>query len=256
MNAVANGTGGRFEWLERPGDDFPYYDGRPAAISGAEWGLVMLGVAAGYFALILLPFPSGLLSLVPAVLFCLLPLAALRMVAGGGWTAIFRPLRGVDFLWMLAFFALNWVVTIILGLVTLSLFDAQANPAGDMVAATSGFETVLFFVRTGIQLFGEEVFTILPFLALLWLMSARFGLSRRAAVMLAALGTSVIFALVHLPTYQWNVAQALVGLVPIRIVLLLPYIMTKNIWVSTGVHILNDWTIFGLAAYTAGGGAE
>lgn len=36
------------------------------------------------------------------------------------------------------------------------------------------------------------------------------------------------------------------GLVPIRIVLLLPYVITRNIWVSTGAHILNDWAIFGL----------
>ena len=32
-----------------------------------------------------------------------------------------------------------------------------------------------------------------------------------------------------------------------RLILLLPYIMTKNIWVSTGAHILNDWTLFIIA---------
>ncbi|MGE0640881.1 MAG: hypothetical protein AB7G12_00855 [Thermoanaerobaculia bacterium] len=31
----------------RPEVDFPYYDGRPVAITGAQWWLVMAGVAAG-----------------------------------------------------------------------------------------------------------------------------------------------------------------------------------------------------------------
>jgi hypothetical protein len=43
-------------------------------------------------------------------------------------------------------------------------------------------------------------------------------------------------------------AQALVGLIPVRLALLLPYIITRNIWVSTGVHVLNDWAIFGMSA--------
>ncbi len=30
-----------------------------------------------------------------------------------------------------------------------------------------------------------------------------------------------------------------------RLVLTLPYLMTKNIWVSAGAHILNDWLLFG-----------
>jgi len=29
-----------------------------------------------------------------------------------------------------------------------------------------------------------------------------------------------------------------------RLVLTLPWIMTKNIWVSTGAHIVNDWLLF------------
>jgi hypothetical protein len=29
-----------------------------------------------------------------------------------------------------------------------------------------------------------------------------------------------------------------------RLVLTLPWIVTKNIWVSTGAHIINDWLLF------------
>jgi len=30
-------------------------------------------------------------------------------------------------------------------------------------------------------------------------------------------------------------------------VLTLPWILTKNIWVSTGAHIANDWLLFSLS---------
>ena len=96
------------------------------------------------------------------------------------------------------------------------------------------------------QLFGEEVFSILPFLALLYWLVARRGMSRNTGVLLACLGTALIFALAHLNTYNWNFAQALLGVGVARLVLLVPYIMTKNVLVSTGAHVLNDWAIFSL----------
>ncbi len=41
--------------------------------------------------------------------------------------------------------------------------------------------------------------------------------------------------------------QAVVGIGVVRLILSLAFLITKNIWISTGAHILNDWTIFGLA---------
>ena len=56
--------------------------------------------------------------------------------------------------------------------------------------------------------------------------------------------TAVVFGLIHLPTYNWNVLQCIVVIGSARLVLTLPWIMTKNIWVSTGAHIVNDWLRF------------
>jgi membrane protease YdiL (CAAX protease family) len=56
-----------------------------------------------------------------------------------------------------------------------------------------------------------------------------------------------LFAAEHLPTYDWNVVQALRGVGVARLILTLPYIMTKNLWVSTGAHVLNDWIIFSVS---------
>jgi len=244
----------RFNWLERSGDDFPYYNGRPVLISGGQWWFVMLAVAAGFALLIYpLPFLRGTFTkLVPPILYWAVPLAALAMVAGTHWKALFRKLRGMDFVWMLVFFVLNFLITLVTGSIIVAFFEHTANPVSDSMVVASTMGKVLFFVRTGIQLFGEEVFSILPFLALLYWLNARLRVSRKKAIVLAAIGVAVIFAAVHLPTYQWHLPQALIGVGIARLVLLLPYIMTKNIWVSTGAHILNDWAIFGLPLLASG----
>ena len=65
---------------------------------------------------------------------------------------------------------------------------------------------------------------------------------------IAALIAAIIFGLIHLPTYQGNIIQAVV-LVPVRLVLLMPFIITRNIWASTGTHIMNDYAIFGMSVF-------
>jgi membrane protease YdiL (CAAX protease family) len=100
---------------------------------------------------------------------------------------------------------------------------------------------------TFFQLVGEEVFTNLPFLALLYFLFAKGKLSRKTAVILAWLLTAIWFGAAHLPTYGWNFAQAFIVIGGARLVLSLAFIRTKNLWVSSGAHILNDWTLFTFA---------
>jgi hypothetical protein len=243
----------RISWLERPGDDFPYYRGDPVRISGRQWWIVMAAVVIGYAVLILPPpgFRGPVSSFVPAILFSAIPLAVLASVAGGAWKALFRRLRWRDFLWMIAFAALNFVVAIIAGNIIAMLVETTANEA---VASTGNLERgeqLLLFARSSVQLFGEEVMSILPFLALMyWLVSVR-GMGRTGAIVIATLVVALLFAAVHLPTYGWNVIQVVLGVGVARIVLLIPYLMTKNILVSTGAHILNDWSSFTLAILAA-----
>jgi hypothetical protein len=50
----------------------------------------------------------------------------------------------------------------------------------------------------------------------------------------------LLFGQAHLPTYNWNLVQCIAIIGSARPVLTLPWIMTKNLWVSTGAHVLND----------------
>lgn len=250
-------SSGEFFRFERTDCDLPYYRGTPVAISPVGWIVVLAAVALAFTLLMRtqLMFPHGWASFIPGITFVVIPLAALAAVAGSRAPfALFRPLRARDPLFMVGFFLLNAIVTIVLGNIVVAVFDAVANPAADRVATASAMDRVLFFAASAVQLLGEEIFTILPFLAFLAFLDR--VMSRKAAICLAALGASIIFAAIHLPTYQWHVPQAMIGLIPIRIVLLIPFILTRNIWVSTGTHVLNDWAIFGFSAFAASAAAE
>ena len=162
-----------------------------------------------------------------------------------------RTLRRSDWLPVFDIFVLNALVTIVLGCLIVGLFHGTANHAAARIADAPSLDTALFFLSSTIRILGEELLTIPPFLAFLTLL-ARF-LPSRLALVLAALGASAIFVHVHFPTSKLTAAQSLVGLVPIRTILLAPFVIARNIWTSTGAHVLNDWAIFGLAIL---GGAD
>jgi len=237
----------RFNWLEyKNGDDFPYYRGWPTTITGVQWAIVMVATVASFLLLGygLDRLKGDWLPFIPRVLFVAIPLIALAFVAPKHWTAIFRKVHFKDVLWMFGFGLLNFFVTLDVGAITVRLFSTSANPAATAVVGKGAAGLFAFYAGTGIQLFGEEIITILPFLAIMYLFTKVFKMGRKGSVLWAWVITAVIFGLLHLPTYDWNVIQCLLGISVARLVLSLAYMKTKNIWVSTGAHILNDWLIF------------
>lgn len=247
-------TNNRFSWLEDPATDFPFYNGGPTSISSGQWLFVMAMVVVGFLVMALpIDWPGDTFGqLIPAVLMPIIPLAALAYVAPSHWKAIFGKGGGREVKLMFGFALLNIVVSMSVGAIVFALTSVTPNAANAQLAEFDAAGRILFFARTIPQLFGEEVITLLPFLALLQMFTRSFGLGRRSAIVGAWLISSIIFGLVHLPTYNWNLIQCLVVIGSARMVLTMPWIMTKNIWVSTGAHILNDWLLFGVGLLGAG----
>jgi membrane protease YdiL (CAAX protease family) len=240
--------------LEAPVGDFPFYNGKPASLSGRQWLFVMAAVVAG-FLMMLLPihWPGGSVgSLIPAVLFPALPLAALAQVAPGHWQVVFGKVRWREVRLMLGFALLNLVVSMSVGVVVSVFMDVTSNAAMAQLSAMGTGQRIAFFAKTLPQLLGEEVVTLLPFLALLSALPRWLGIGRKSAVVGAWVISSLLFGLIHLPTYGFNLVQCVVIIGSARMVLTLPWILTKNIWVSTGAHIVNDWLLFTLALVGAG----
>jgi len=234
------------------GRDFPYYDGEPVDVATWKWGVIIVACVAGFAALVAIPAANNVQALVCRILFPAIPLAVFIAFTGQYWKSLFKKLRGVDYLNMVFFWLLNFAVSAGVGVIVMAVFGANANPTTDGLAAGGPLEIVAFYVGTGIQLFGEEIFTILPFLAIMYLLFTKAKLSRNTSMIIAWLVTAAWFGAAHLPTYGWNFAQAFLIIGAARLILTLAYIRTKNILVSTGAHILNDWVIFTFALVASG----
>lgn len=238
--------------------DFPYYNGQPVALGGSAWLILMAALAAAFAALTLIPAQGFPQSLVPALLFLFIPLLALRWVAGRHWTALFRKVRLRQIGQMLLFALLTLAGSIGVAQILSQFVTFAHNPVSVSMAEMTTAELVARLIPTIPQLIGEELFGILPFLAVLWLCVTHLGLSRKAGILIGLLVSCLIFGAAHLPTYDWNWAQALIGIGSARLFLTLAYIATRNLWVSSGAHILNDWSgfIFAFAIGHAPMGSE
>jgi len=250
----------RTRWLEDPGRDFPYYRGSPVALGWTDWAIVLAALAVGFVILTKAPaappfLGSSAYHLLTALLFSAVPLAALAWRTSGKVGALFNGFRTRYVGWGLFFGVLNILFTLVIGKIATDAMELSRNATVSGLAQGGPPEGIgLFYLRTGIQLFGEEIITILPFLFLLWLGASKLGLSRTTAILLAWVGSALLFAAVHLPTYDWHVAQALLLIGPVRMVLTLAYIKTKSIWTSTIAHVVNDWSMFTFTMLMAASG--
>lgn len=235
--AIRSATGGR---------DFPFYNGEPLRISLPGWLIVLATAAGGFAGLMIAPTlaPGRLGGWLGIAFFVALPLLGLRVAAGKYWTAIFHRPTARDIWIGLAFAPCTLLVSGIVALGMMRLELTAANPVVAMMHQLQGADLALSIAATAPQLLGEELITIIPFLALLTLLTARCGLSRRVAIIGAWIGSALLFGALHLPTYQWHLGQVLLIIGTARLVLTVPYLITKNIWSSTIAHITNDWLIF------------
>ena len=238
--------------LEPASADFPYYAGVPVMISRRGWLVVLAGVAAGFAALdVRAPVEDNIISgWLRVAAFVGLPLLALAYAAPRAWTAIFRRVGPRQVLQMLAFGLANIVISMAVGAVVKTFGTVSAN--GEIAGAgqLEGLHLAAFFAKIAPQLLGEELLTILPLLAIMRFCTAR-GISRNRAALIAWIASAVLFGLLHLPTYGWNLVQCVVVIGSARLVLSWAYVWSKNIWVSTGAHIFNDWTLIASTIFLA-----
>jgi membrane protease YdiL (CAAX protease family) len=239
--------------FEPQGRDFPYYRAGSFSVSANGWLILLAGVAAGFIALVApLPFADNIFTgWVRAFLFVALPLLALRIAAPVNWRASFARVGWREVRQMFAFALLNIVITLAVGAAIKAYGTVTPNAAIADAAQLSGAHLLNFFAKVALQLLGEELITILPFLAVLALCHDRFNLGRNTSVLFAWLASAIAFGLIHLPTYDWNFVQCLVVIGSARLVLTWAYIWSKNIWVSTGAHIINDWTLIASTVFLA-----
>ncbi len=227
--------------------DFPFYNSQPVALTVGQW-LLLVSLVAVAIALLLLPIAAWhdpYWQFVPALLFCGLPLAGLYWLTGNLATLYQSPSRR-DVKWVILITLATTTTSIIVGVVFAQNMAVSPNAAVSALSEMSNSEVVLFFLKTLPQLVGEELFTIVPLLAIMTLCYQYFKLSRRQALTIAWIATALLFAIAHLSAYNWQLLQCIVVIGSIRLVLSLGYLLTKNLWVPTVAHIMHDWLVFSI----------
>ena len=230
--------------------EFPYVGQSSTRLPSAKWLLVLASVLLAVALLLFLPAlfnENDIATPISILMFAAIPIATFYAVSPDKGAGLFKPLTFKIIGQSIGFGLLTFVLSMCCALLMTQLIDTAANSGIHGLEALSGGQQIRFFALTVPQLFGEEVITILPFLAILYFCQQRLHYSQTKAVLLAWIITALWFALIHLPTYNWNFLQVLWGIGFARLLLTAVYIITKNLWVSTGAHITNDWLMFAIA---------
>lgn len=233
--------------------EYPFQPGSDADLSGRGWALVMAGCLFGFVALVTVgQVLQGVMGRwLSVLLFLGLPIIGLRGAAGRGWTLMFPAPTWRDVWIGLAFVPAVLVVSVLVALIVVQAGATTANPVVGLLAGMKGPDLALFAASTLPQLLGEELVTLLPFLGLLALLCGRLRLRPDLAVAIAWMISALLFGALHLSTYGWNLAQAFGVIGAARLVLTLPYLITRNIWSSAVTHVTHDWLLFGTTVMLA-----
>lgn len=232
--------------------DLPYYNGDPAPLTPRGCLLVLASCTLSFAALMWLPrhvaAPWG--GWVGVVAFVGLQLAGLALAVGPAWTTLLRRPRRRDVLIAVACVPLVMGLPALVAYAVVGTAHVSPNPVIAGMGAMAWPKAIPMFALAGVQLLGEELVTILPLLVLLTLLY-RSGMPRGPAIAIASVATALVFGALHLPTYQWHLGQALLVIGSARLVLTGIYLLTRNLWASTIAHVVNDWSMMGLAMLAA-----
>lgn len=240
-------------FIEKSNDsrDFPFYNGQPKTITTPQWliilGLLFIGFLIDSFWVPDVPRDFNVLVVI--IFSCMnliFGLGSLSLFAGKDVFVLFKKIKGKEVPMLLLILVLSIIYALAADGIVEIFSQTNANPAA--VSHTEGSHALKIFLVNTLStipgLLGEEFLAILPFLALLYFFYQRLNWSRSKSIAVALLLSSLIFGLLHLPTYQWNWLQVIFVIGLGRTFETAAYIRTKSIWASFLVHFTFDTLTF------------
>lgn len=221
--------------FESETSDFPLYNENPH-ISTVKWTVMILSVVLT-FILIMVPDFLSELGIFKRFLYLIIPLLGFGFAVNWKYGLICKKFKKGDIKLILILLITELAVTMFLSNVLKYLgIVAQDNPI------TSELMLISTWIIYPLQLFGEELIKIIPFIVFLAVIY-KFTKNRKMSIVIATAFTLVIFALLHLPAYQ-NLISVLVLQGFCSVFTMYAYLKTKNIFVSYAIHFLLDTIVF------------
>lgn len=224
--------------FEKEDMDFPFYNNVPK-LSSIQW--FILAISSIITILLVLTHNYIVGNDISRVLYFLIPFLGFGIVANWKYDLICKKFKRSDFKLIIILIILQLVFTILVNNILLYVFNmnAQVNPA------ISQLGSVLFWVLAPLQIFGEELMKIIPFLIFLTVFY-KITKNRKTSIIISTIIVLLMFGIMHIPVYD-NLFIAIISIGMGSIFTMYAYLKTKNIFVSFLVHFLIDLFAFSVS---------
>ena len=156
---------------------------------------------------------------------------------------LIRLPKGRDFLYGFGFVIPSAVITMIVTVV-LGVLGVIEQPKSNVIFEKLANDFWLTLAGTFIQLFGEEMITLIVFLFTLKVWEHFFS-STKGGIVAAFFVSAVVFGAIHYPTYlSW--AHVLFSISTTRLLYNFVFLRTKNLTASFITHLTYDYILFAM----------
>ena len=193
--------------------------------------IYIVSFAIGYFILI-----KGI-PVISQFAFVIAGLATLYVTFGKeSLKTVFAPMAGQKkVLRLLGYYLASFVVAgLAVGVVKVLGGQLVNNP----VTNSPSLFTIIGMIPA---LIGEELFTVCGLL-IVGGFTYRLTGNQRTAIIIGVIVSTLLFGALHIPTYQGNVLQSLIGIGSVRVVFTIALLRFNSLRASSAVHIAYDWT--------------
>lgn len=194
---------------------------------------------------------AGCFQILVVTVFLFIQIIGVQLATGKKWHQLFHVLQLKEWFWVLVFFIITYFVSVLTGIISQKLFGSVSSSAAAGLTMSTPHVWLIFLYQrfsSAIQIMGEEFLALMPFLAI---SQGAAMVKLPKPVWWGNIGSALIFALLHLSTYDYNLGYVILGLAFTRIVLNWAFIKTHNVWVSFLVHFLFDTIAFLLLVMVA-----
>lgn len=253
-------------WFEKKNEeDFPFYNDRPVSLTFGQWIAWLVSTIGSFFlfsGLILKPIMTmfhlkenskieaehplattvmsfGLLAIVLLLIF-----VTYWVISGHRLKALFKRMTFKEFAFSGVLGILGMIIVVFYTQFILNnLFHIKTGADSALQTTHAGVVGIRLsdFIEIIIQLIAEEMWAIVPFLFILMICYKSFTMRRKTSIVIAWILSSIIFGLYHIPSYNGNIAQAVLVIGVCRLFLTFTYIRYKNVWASYTAHLFWDF---------------
>lgn len=218
--------------LDKYGRDFPFYNNNPK-LRARDVIILILGIIVSFLVLAIVP-----IRVLGSTLFSIINVITLAYACRWDLSLFFKKFHEDD-IGIIIFCVIGYYLTsFIVGFTLLSNGVSHTqNPVMYNV-------TYVTLVMTVIQIVGEEIIRLVPFILVLALVY-RFLKNRMLGIVIGLIVSSGLFGLIHVGAYS-NLLFSVLNVGLSSMFVTLAYIRTKNIWVSYTVHAIIDLVILSL----------